>query len=175
MMLLIPAHLQPNLAHENGQTSQIFFSSTLSYSYYDALEALMFFNPQQGKFRNAVSQLVERYGNPKIIKERGLLRLEIGSEVIAQTLFSFDRPQDGELIGVVAYLRESIEHLAIIHLAVKDEYSISGCYRDRLLVLHLIQKVQEIGSRLKGVESIQILYDRSHRKIPVRHLATKKL
>jgi hypothetical protein len=133
----------------------------------------MFFNPQQKKFRNAVSHLVEYYGNPKIIKDGDRLRLQIGSSS-AQTLFCFDRPTDGELIGVVVYIRESIEQLAIIHLAVKEEYLMSGCYGDRALALRLIQKVQEIGARLKGVESITILYERSLKKIPVRQAAKRQ-
>lgn len=168
-MELLPA--QPNLpkADVNEEAYEIFFSSVLHPRYRSALETLMFFNPRQNKLRNAVSELVDRYGNPKIVEERGLLRLQIGSSGNAQTLFSFDRPVDGNLIGVVVYLRESREYLAIIHLAIVEDYTISGCYGDRLLVLRLIQKVQEIGARLKGVEYIKILYDRSLRKIPVRH------
>ncbi|MBF2020416.1 MAG: hypothetical protein IGR93_10005 [Hydrococcus sp. C42_A2020_068] len=172
-MVLLPSQLKSPIANVSEEASQIFFSSVLNRRYYDDLEALMFFNPQQGKFRNAVSQLVDRYGNPKIVEEKGILRLQIGSPSIAQTLFGFDRPVDGELIGAVVYIRECIDCLAIIHLAVKEDYSISGCYGDRLLVLHLIQKVQEIGSRLKGVEFIEILYERSRKKkIPVRHLTS---
>lgn len=168
-MVLLPSQDDSGIASVSDRTDGFYFASTLSYRHENALEALMFFNPQQKKFRNAVSQLVESYGNPKIIKDGDRLRLQIGSSSIAQTLFCFDRPTDGELIGVVVYIRESIEQLAIIHLAVREDYLMSGCYGDRALALRLIQKVQEIGARLKGIEFITILYERSLKKISVRH------
>jgi hypothetical protein len=153
----------------NPPIDNLFFSSALDTRYRSDLERLMFFNPQQNKFRQAVSELVDRYGNPKIVENGGLLRLQIGKEASAQTLFCCDRATDGDLVAVVVYVRESKENLAIIHLAVREEYTISGRYGDRLLFLHLIQKVKEIGARLKGVEYIKILYDRSGRKILVSH------
>jgi hypothetical protein len=172
-MVLLPSQDNSKISSLNASAEGFYFTSTLSCRYESDLEALMFFNPQQKKFRNAVSHLVEYYGNPKIIKDGDRLRLQIGSSS-AQTLFCFDRPTDGELIGVVVYIRESIEQLAIIHLAVKEEYLMSGCYGDRALALRLIQKVQEIGARLKGVESITILYERSLKKIPVRQAAKRQ-
>jgi len=165
----LPSPINPLTAKLDEEANPIFFSSALPPRYRSDLETLMFFNPKQKKFRQAVSEIVDRYGNPKIIEDRDRLRLQIGKEAIAQTLFCCDRPTDGDLIGVVVYSRESREHLAIIHLAVKEDYTISGRYGDRLLVLRLIQKVQEIGARLKGIEWIEILYDRSGRKISVRH------
>lgn len=167
-MKLLPSKLEPSSANTNEEGGTLFFSSVLHPRYYSDLEALMFFNPQQGKVRNAVSQLVERYGNPKIVEENGSLRFQIGSPSIAQTLFCFDRQDEGELIGAVVYIREPKEHLAIVHLAVKADYSLAGCYRDRQLVLHLIQKVRSVGARIKGVEFLEILYDRALKKIPVR-------
>jgi hypothetical protein len=167
-MKLLPSQLKSSIANTSKKGEVLFFSSVLHPRYYSDLEALMFFNPQQSKVRNAVSQLVERYGNPKIVEENGKLRFQIGSPSRSQTLFCFDRQDEGELIGAVVYLRERKEHLAIVHLAVKADYSFTGCYRDRQLVLHLIQKVCSVGARIKGVEYIEILYERSLKKIPVR-------
>lgn len=165
-MVLLPSQLKSSITDIN---ESIFFSSALSYRYNNELEALMFFNPQQSKLRNTVSQLVERYGNLKIVKERGQLRLQIGASCVAQTLFCFNLPTDGELIGVVVYTRECIETLTIIHLAIREDYSMSGSHAKCHLVLRLIQKVQEIGARLKGVELIEVLYNQSLKKFPVNH------
>jgi hypothetical protein len=167
-MKLLPFQPKSSIANSSEEGGTFFFSSVLHPRYHSDLEALMFFNPQQSKVRNAVSQLVERYGNPKIIEEKGLLRFQIGSPSICQTLFCFDRQDEGELIGAVVYIREHQEHLAIVHLAVKADYSFAGCYRDRQLVLHLIQKVRSVGARIKGVKFVEILYERALKKIPVR-------
>jgi hypothetical protein len=171
-MVLLPSQDDDAIAVAST-ANEFYFASTLSCRHEKALEALMFFNPQQKKFRNTVSLLVECYGNPTIVKDGDRLRLQIGSSSLAQTLFCLDSPTDGELIGVVVYIRESIEQLAIVHLAIDEDYLMSGCYGDRALALRLIQKVQEIGARLKGVEFITILYDRSLKKIPVRGLSSK--
>lgn len=167
--MLLPSQLKSSLFKVSEETCPIFFSSVLSECYYDELEALMFFNPQQIKLKNTVSQLVERYGNPRIVNQQGRLWLEIGSSFLAQTLFCFDGSTQRNLIGVVVYIRECIEDLTIIHLCVREDYSISGCYADQFLVLHLMQKIQEIGTRLKGVKTIKVLYNQSLKQIPVRH------
>jgi hypothetical protein len=169
-MVLLPSHSKQPIASGSEETNEIYFSSVLNSRYYDALETLLFFNPQQRKFRNEVSEVVDRYGNPKIIKDGDRLRLQIGSSVDVQTLFWFDRPNDGDLIGTVIYSRDRVDRLAIIHLAVREDYSISGRNANKRLFLRFIQKILEIGARIKGVEFLEILYDRSHKKIPVCHI-----
>lgn len=55
--------------------SKIVFSSVIHSIYYDELEKLMFFNPQQWKVRNEVISAVERYGQPKIYRDTNWGRL----------------------------------------------------------------------------------------------------
>jgi hypothetical protein len=169
---LEPQTLIP-ISEQTGSKSdelQLAFSSRLSHEYYAHLEALMFFNPQQGKFRNEIVRSIETHGKPKIIEEKGLLRIAIGTTTIAQTLFCLNLA-DGALVGTVVYMREQPESLAIVHLAVNEDYSASGAHASQLLVMQLIEQVRRIGSRIKGIQYITVLYRESKvHRIPVRHI-----
>ena len=155
----------------------IFFSSLLTSGYREALEALLYFNPQQGRVREAISATVDLYGFPQVVSDGGLLRVSVGSWSKVQALFALDRDAPGrELSGVIVYVRESIETIAILHVAVAGDYSASGLHAGELLTLRLINKVKEIASRVKGVRTVTLLYQGGRRsQIPVRHpgIATK--
>lgn len=144
----------------------IFFSSVLSSTYYGDLETLMFFNPQQGKVQSGVIESVERYGKPQISHDGDRLRINVGSFSAVQTLFALEG--DGNLLGVVAYVREDLETIAILHIAVREEFSALGNHADMMLVMRLINKVREVAKRVKGVRSVTITYkDCGVRKISV--------
>lgn len=147
----------------------ISFSSVLSSAYYNELETLMFFNPQQGKFRTAIIDSVEHYGKPRIITDGNLLRIGIGAFLPVQALFALDEQKmSNRLLGVIAYIRD-VERIAILHIAVRKEYSVFGIRAEELLAMRLINKVREIASRIKGVRFLTIVYkEGSIGKIPVQ-------
>lgn len=151
--------------------SQIVFSSVLHSSYYDELEKLMFFNPQQGKVRNEVISAVERYGQPKIYRDGDRLRIGVGSAPMVQALFALDETKTtNKLLGVIAYMRENSENIAILHIVVREDYSAIGTHADQMLVMHLIDRVRQIAAKIKGVNTITIAYKAEKlTKIPVKH------
>jgi hypothetical protein len=151
--------------------TQLFFSSILNDSYYPELETLLFFNSHQEQFRSEIIQSVETYGSPTIVREDARLRIRVGQLSIVQSLFGFDsdRP-DAALIGVILYFRESMEQLTILHIAVHPTYAATGVEVNQCLALRLLQQVRQVGSHLKGVHSVALLYgDARLRKIPVHH------
>lgn len=151
--------------------SQIVFSSVLHSSYYDELEKLMFFNPQQGKVRNEVISAVERYGQPKIYRDGDRLRIGVGSAPMVQALFALDEAKiTNKLLGVIAYMRENSENIAILHIVVREDYSAIGVHANQMLVMHLIDRVRQIAAKIKGVNTITIAYKAEKlTKIPVKH------
>src|SRR5438132_12151622 len=104
------------------------FSSTLPVDRREELEALMFFHPQQGEHESSINASILSYGFPKIIQERDHLRIGIeGKEV--QTLYAFvHRGKLEDLAGVIVYTRTSTDTLALLHMAVKPEYSYTDGY-----------------------------------------------
>ncbi len=89
----------------------------------------MFFHPQQGEHESSINASILSYGFPKIIQESAYLRIGIeGKEV--QTLYAFvHRGKLEDLAGVIVYTRTSPDTLALLHMAVKPEYSYADGYK----------------------------------------------
>jgi len=149
--------------------SGIFFSSVLKKEYLSHLESLMFFNPQQGTKMSGIMESIARFGNPKTVIEGDFIRIKTETLQNVQALFAFDRKNKGaELVGVVVYVRTDPETMVILHIAVENNYSMSGSFSDDMLVMKLIAKVREAARQIKGVRQITIFYERGvQRNIPV--------
>jgi hypothetical protein len=160
--------------------SKIIFSSVLNSDYYDDLEKLMFFNPQQEKVRNEVISAVERYGQPKIYRDGDRLRIGVGSFSMVQALFALNGQKadsakripcgNRELLGMIAYMRENPDNMAILHIVVREDYSAVGIHSNEMLLMHLIDRVREIAAKIKGISCVTLAYKSEKiTKIPVKH------
>jgi hypothetical protein len=145
------------------------FSSVLRSQYRDDLETLMFFNPQQSKVKPAIIATIEKYGIPRVVVERELLRIRVEKFAEVQTLFALENIGEyPNLSGVIVYVRTDRETIVVLHLAVKEEYSYSGILANKMLAMRLIIKLRELASRIKGVRSIMVVYGQDViRRIPV--------
>lgn len=123
-----------------------------------AVENLFFFNPQQSRVRNEILKALETFGEPRLEEKEGNIYLRVGKND-AQTLFAFDRArEDCDPIGVVVFLRTTHTEIAIVHLAVHPDHVLSG-HREKLGVgLALVEQVEEIASRIVGVEKLVLSY-----------------
>jgi hypothetical protein len=135
------------------------FSSKLPRHYLDALENLFFFNENQSDFMKTIEKSIERFGAPKIVIEGKYLRFKIGSLNNVQCLFAFDcKAEDANLIGLIIYFRNTINNMTILHIAIDEDYTISGRFSNQMLAVKLINKVKEIALKIKGVEILSIAY-----------------
>lgn len=142
-------------------TNSVLFSSVLKTEYRDELEALMFFNSQQGIVRADIVESIEKHGIPKIVVDGEFLRINVGEFSDVQTLFAFeDIGRDVHLIAIVIYVRINTENVIVLHIAVKEEYAIRGGRAEEMLLMRLIIKLKEIASRIRGVKSITLMYDK---------------
>lgn len=143
--------------------------STLDQTYREALEDLLFFNPQQPIVRSQIVRAVERYGMPQITSDNGLLRVKVERLPEVQTLYAMNlRPDPAMLIGVMVYVRANEEDVILLHISVHHEYSAMGPRSNGLLVLTLLSTLRSICRRVKGVRNILFSYDSERfTKIPV--------
>jgi hypothetical protein len=136
----------------------IVFSSRASKQCRLALEELMFFNPRQFRVREGIISSLAKFGHPRLVADGENLTVRIGEEQ-AQTLFAYDRDTpDGAPVGMIAFLRTSPEEIAILHVAVNEDYSLRGRHSDLGLGLRLMDKVKEIAQRIVGVRRILFFY-----------------
>jgi hypothetical protein len=137
----------------------ITFSSILGNEHYDALEQILFFNPQQNKALSGIHHSVDEYGVPSIFVDGDRLRVIVTGLPGTQTLFALNELNGGlDVAGVMVYARTDPENIVLLHIAVKQEYTRSGVYADAMLVSRFMAQLREIARRLKGVRSITLKY-----------------
>ncbi|MBV8532418.1 MAG: hypothetical protein JO207_01310 [Verrucomicrobia bacterium] len=134
------------------------FSSSLSSDQRDELESLMFFHPEQGQHVSSINASIVSYGFPKVIEDKGVLRIGIeGLEV--QTLYAFvDRGVKKDLAGVVVYTRVHDDTMVLLHMAVRPEYCYSIGYKNELVLVRILTQLRAIAKRIKGIKKLSILY-----------------
>jgi len=134
------------------------FSSSLSSDQRDELESLMFFHPEQGQHSSSINASIANYGFPKVVDEKGALRIGIeGLEV--QTLYAFvDRGVKKDLAGVLVYTRVHDDTLVLLHMAVRPEYCYSIGYKNELVLVRILAQLRAIAKRIKGIKKLSILY-----------------
>ena len=134
------------------------FSSSLSSDQRDELESLMFFHPEQGQHTSSINASIRSYGFPKIVDERGALRIGIeGLEV--QTLYAFvDRGAPKDLAGVLVYTRIHDDTLVLLHMAVRPEFCYSIGYKNELVLVRILAQLRAIAKRIRGIKKLSILY-----------------
>ena len=134
------------------------FSSSLNSDQRDELESLMFFHPEQEQHTTSINASIRSYGFPKIIDERGALRIGIeGLEV--QTLYAFvDRGAPKDLAGVLVYTRIHDDTLVLLHMAVRPEFCYSIGYKNELVLVRILAQLRAIAKRIRGIKKLSILY-----------------
>ena len=134
------------------------FSSILPVRCREELEALLFFHPEQRDHTVRINSSIESYGFPKILEDQQGLRVAIaGLEV--QTLYAFVvRGAAQELAGVVVYTRVSADTLALLHMAVKPEFSFTHGYRNELVLPRMLVQLRAIARQIKGIKRLSIAY-----------------
>jgi hypothetical protein len=136
----------------------LIFSSRVPENCREELEDLLFFNPRQHRVRQGIINSLARFGHPRVEITGNGLSVRVG-DVEAQTLFAFDRERlDSAPVGVVVFLRTSSEEIAIMHVAVNQDYALQGQRAGVGLGVTLVEKVQEIASRIVGIQRIVFFY-----------------
>ena len=145
------------------------FSSVLATDYFLDLQSLLFFNPHQERVKCGLIESLEKFGSPDIVVDGGFLHVTVGSSWNIQTLFALDddNGQKPKLAGVIIYVRIDDENIVVVHVAVKEEYSVDGRYAGKMLPMRFLVKLREIARRIRGVRSITLVYDERARRMPV--------
>lgn len=136
----------------------IVFSSRVPKGCRAELEDLLFFNPRQHLVRQGIINSLAQFGHPKVVETAEGLSVRVGDHE-AQTLFAFDRDNESEApVGVVVFVRMSREEMAIMHVAVNDDYALQGIEAGVGLGVILVEKVKEIACRIVGIKRIVFFY-----------------
>ncbi len=136
-------------------------TSMLGAHYAEALETLLFFHSQQGRFRRSIVDSVERHGSPRIMKQNGGLRVQLPKLQDVQTLYALaGGAERAELVGAMVYTRSDERTIEILHLVVQDEYTARGQKSEAGVTFLLVEELCRVGRRIRGVQFVRLAYDR---------------
>jgi hypothetical protein len=139
--------------------SQISFVSSLPAEHYHQLEVLLFFNGRQHRVRKGIETAISRYGAPEIVADGKQLRVRVGGETEAQCLFAVER--EGKMsrpVGVILYVRDSLERITVLHLVVAEAYAVGGPRAGYNLLLRLVQAVKRVARCTAGIRHVELVY-----------------
>jgi hypothetical protein len=133
---------------------KLVFTSLLQPSKREAFEEIFYHNANQHKMLDAITSVMESYGQPTISAHGNRLWVKFLSGCESQTLFALEETAAGqELVGVIVYTREEDE-LVVLFTAVRREYAQGGEKSDRRVFLRMIEEVRNIARRVKGIKSV---------------------
>lgn len=137
----------------------ILITSRLGDDYREDLEQVLFFNPKQRDAEAGIRSSVESYGVPEITTENGYLRIRLNPLTLAQTLFSIDRTESGDILaGALVYVRDAVDDLSVLHIAIARDYLQKGPVTSARLVWSLLRHVTESAARIGGVRNVRLIY-----------------
>lgn len=140
---------------------KICITSLLGTRHADDLEQLLYYHPQQSRFRQNIIASLEQYGSPRIVEINGGLRIQLELLKEVQTLYAIAQDGKGkDLAGVVVYTRAQDGNLEVVHIVVKDEFTLQGKYAKVEVASMLIEAVCRIAHQIQGVHSVRLAYDR---------------
>jgi hypothetical protein len=127
-----------------------------------ALEELLFFNARQHQMRAAIEDSIARYGLPEIVESEGSLRVNVAGLPGVQCLYAMR--QDGgqqRLIGVVIYVRDSVERLTVVHVGVADDAVVGERNAGQQVLLRLLQEIRRVAKCTSGIRHVKLAYRQS--------------
>ena len=93
---------------------------------------------------------------PRIVVVNERLWVTLDSGIQVQSLFAVEQGEaTPQPVGMVVYTREQ-DTLAILFVAIHEDYASSGVHADAMLFLRIVDEVRNIASRVKGIASIKL-------------------
>jgi hypothetical protein len=143
----------------------LFFRSSIHKKHRDTLERIMFFNDQQRRFEEQLTEVITKVGFPAIVEDGDFLRIVIGILHDCQTIAVYDGNEDeANLLGILVFYRQSIQEALLLYIAVCEECSSKGEYAGEKVLMRLFYRFREDMKKLKGLEKIIFAYSEDPRK-----------
>ena len=129
----------------------------------------MFFNARQLGVRTGLVEALKQFGVPTIEHHDNLLRVTLDACPDAQCLFAVSGTGDSsQLLGVIVYVRASIDTLTVVHVAVADNL-VTENDEDPLIVIRLVHELRHLARSIRGVRWVHFVYPHGGQfRLPVR-------
>ena len=136
--------------------SELHFESTIHPKHLSDLEKLLYFNPDQQKYKSGIIECIKKYGEPTIIKEENYLTIKLSKDIDCESFFALYC--ETILIGVIIYTFDyQNKNIKVPYIAIDEKYSSEGILGDMSLALRMIDYLKHIA-KSKNILTISLEY-----------------
>jgi len=137
----------------------IFFRSKLPKQYKPEIEQIFYFNPHQRKHLPKIDEAVEVLGIPHLISKGNFLHFTFDHISSHQVLYAFDdESENAHLLGVVMFYRDAPTDIKIMHIAIDENCSSFGEFKEETIAARLVDEVKKISLALKNIDTLTLPY-----------------
>jgi hypothetical protein len=130
------------------------FHSKINSSYTEALTKLIFFNENQHAHYDQIVKVIDKFGEPRLVKEGVFISLNIVGRPDSKSVFVSYGPA---VISALIYLIEPHDTLQVVHIVTDPTFNKSKKFQNNFLTITIIEHLKEIAKRLQA-NKIKILY-----------------
>lgn len=137
----------------------IYFRSKLPLKYKSELERIFYFNIYQKNHLKKIDEAVEVFGIPHLILNGNYVHFTFNKVPAFQVLYAFDdEDENAHLLGVIIFYSDVPTNIKIMHIAVDENCSSRGEFREETIVARLIDEVRKISLALKSIKTLTLPY-----------------
>lgn len=147
------------------------FTSQLPVDRRAELEELLFFNANQGVYRDAVIQSIDEFGEPRLKSHKGLLRIHTTRLGEVQALYGLMGDPDERLVVAAIFALTAGDTITLIHIGVHPDFAVSGSNAGQMVTIKTVQEIARAASAIKNVKQVVMPYGNSESvtvALPVR-------
>ncbi|HKJ02309.1 MAG TPA: hypothetical protein VJ997_07635 [Longimicrobiales bacterium] len=149
----------------------ISYTSRLEEEHLARLQDLLFFNENQGRYRDGIIQSIENFGEPFLRAKDGLIRVHTTTLGEVQSIFAMARSEDGGSVpvGVAIFARSSEDTFSLLHISVAREFGSGGPHAKEMVGLKLFQRTMDAARSIRGIRRMTVHYGRlGFSEFPIR-------
>lgn len=132
------------------------FHPKIHSSYTEELTNLFFFNERQKENYDQIVRVVERFGEPIVVKEGDYISMSIAGRPDSKSIFVSFGPA---LIGAIIYLIEPHDTMQVVHFVIDTKFKKNGRKDNSFLTLIILEHLKDIAKRFH-TKKINILYSK---------------
>lgn len=152
--------------------TDISYTSRLEERHLERLQNLLFFNENQGRYRDGIIQSIEMFGEPFLRTRDGLIRVHTTRLGEVQSIYAVvgTEHEVSHPIGVSVFARSAEDAFALLHISVDEEFIAGGPHAMEMVAFKLFQRTMDAARSIRGIRRMTIHYGPlAFSEFPVRH------
>ena len=142
--------------------SEFNFYNAIRSDYLKELENLFYLNKKQNNYRQIIIDFIEKYGEPRIVKEDKYITIKVDGNYESGCIFAAYGPR---LVGVLVYLYLNDDTILVIYIAIDSDYTHDGEFKEMMLFSKMFDELKRIAKQKGTIKKIEFRYKKKQNKL----------